>query len=179
MNFSEFAERNRIRIGVLIVILILAVSKPSKISILAGFIISTLGSILRIWSSGYIRKEKELTASGPYRFTRNPLYLGNFLIGIGFCIATWQIISLILFAIYFTTFYISVIKREEKRLFALFGDSYIEYKNRVPSFFPKFTKIEGKGGFSFRKSIENKEWRAILSTLLFYIFLILKEIIEK
>lgn len=176
MNFSNFAEKQRIKIGVLISLVIIIISKPNKWSILAGFLISIIGNILRLWASGYIKKEKELTRSGPYSLTRNPLYLGNFIVGAGFCLASWQILSIPIFLLYFLLFYIPIIKNEEKRMTGIFKESYIEYKKSVPVFLPKIGKPEKTERFSYRNIAKNKEWRAIISTLLFYLVIILKEI---
>ena len=49
-----------------------------------GFLIIFSGILIRVWASGYLKKRKKLAVSGPYRFTRNPLYLGTILIGVGF-----------------------------------------------------------------------------------------------
>ncbi len=179
MNFSTFAEKYRGRIGVIISILIILIANQSKFSILIGFFISSLGNILRIWASGYIKKEIELATSGPYGYTRNPLYLGNFLIGLGFCIASQQIISHLLFLAYFLSFYIPIIKREEERMFHLFKDSYLEYKRKVPVFFPKIKGTKGNSPYSWKNLNQNKEWRAISSTLLFYLIIILKALVLK
>lgn len=179
MKFPDFAERFRVKVSVLISILIIIISNPNKFSILGGFLLSLLGNFLRLWASGYIKKEKELARAGPYSLTRNPLYLGNFIIGTGFCIASWQTFSIPIFLLYFLIFYIPLIRNEEKRMTEIFKEDYIEYKRKVPVFFPKLAKIERKGGFSFQNIFENKEWRAILSTLLFYFTIVIKEIFIK
>ncbi len=179
MNFSNFAERLRGKIGVLISLVIIIISKPNIWSILGGFLISILGNILRVWASGYIRKEKELATSGPYSLTRNPLYLGNFIIGAGFCLASWQILSIPIFFLYFLFLYIPLVKNEEKRMLDIFKEDYIEYKKGVPVFFPKIDKINKTERFSCKNIVENKEWRAIISTLLFYLAITLREILIK
>ncbi len=179
MKFSDFAERYRVKISVLIAVIIIIISKPNKWSILGGLIFSITGNLLRVWASGYIKKEKEITKSGPYSLTRNPLYLGNLIIGVGFCLASWQIFSIPIFFLYFLIFYIPLIKNEERRMTELFKDDYIQYQKSVPAFFPKLRRVEKTGGFSFKNSLENKEWRAILSTLLYYLAILLKESLIK
>jgi len=175
MKFSNFAERYRVKISVLIALIIIIVSKPDKWTTIAGFLVSIIGNFLRVWASGYIKKEREIAKSGPYSLTRNPLYLGNLIIGAGFCLASWQIISIPIFLFYFLLFYIPTIKNEEKRMTELFKDDYIEYQKSVPVFFPKLKRVENKGRFSFKNVLENKEWRAILSTLLFFLAILLRE----
>lgn len=177
MKFSDFAESHRVKISILIAVVIIIISEPNKWSILGGFILSIMGNLLRIWASGHIKKEREIAKSGPYSLTRNPLYLGNFIIGVGFCLASWQIISIPIFLLYFLFFYIPIMKIEERRMTELFKDAYIEYQRRVPAFFPRLKNFERKKGFSFKNSLENKEWRAILSTFLFYIAILLKKVL--
>lgn len=179
MNVPIFAEKYRGKIGVVVALTIIIISKSNRLGFLTGFLISSLGNLLRVWASGYIRKERELATSGPYSLTRNPLYLGNFLIGAGFCIASWQIISIPIFFLYFLLFYIPLIRIEEKRMKEIFGEDYIQYKKSVPVFFPRFGKIKKSGKFSLRNFMENKEWRAIISTLIFYLAILLKEILVK
>lgn len=174
MKFSNFAERHRVKIGILIAVIIIIISKPNKWSILGGFTLSIIGNLLRFWASGYIKKEREIAKSGPYSLTRNPLYLGNLIIGMGFCLASWQIISILVFLLYFFLFYIPLIKGEEKRMTELFKNTYLEYRKSVPVFFPRLKRFEKTEGFSFKNSLENKEWRAILSNLLFYLTILLK-----
>lgn len=179
MNFSIFAEKYRGKIGVIVALAIIITSESNMWSFLIGFLISSLGNLLRVWASGYIRKERELATSGPYSLTRNPLYLGNFLIGAGFCIASWQILSIPIFILYFLIFYIPLIRIEEERMKEIFREDYIQYKKSVPVFFPRFGKIKKSGKFSLRNFKDNKEWRAIISTLIFYLAILLKEIFVK
>ena len=73
----------RVRFGLLALILTVLFARPNLISLLTGLTVTILGLILRLWACGHLKKEKELTTSGPYRHTRNPLYLGNVIIGIG------------------------------------------------------------------------------------------------
>jgi len=174
MKFSNFAERYRVKISVLIAVIIIIIAKPDKWATIAGFVVSIIGNLLRVWASGYIKKEREIAKSGPYSLTRNPLYLGNLIIGAGFCLASWQIISIPIFFLYFLLFYIPTIKNEEERMKELFKNDYIEYQKSVPVFFPKLRRVENREEFSFKNVLENKEWRAILSTLLFFLAILLR-----
>jgi protein-S-isoprenylcysteine O-methyltransferase Ste14 len=179
MVFSEFVEKNRVKFSVLITMIIIIISRPNYWSIAGGFLVSILGNLLRLWSSGYIKKEKVLASTGPYSLTRNPLYLGNFIIGAGFCLASWQILSIPIFILFFLLFYIPLIKNEERRMEEIFKEEYLDYKKKVPVFFPNLKKFPKKDGFSIKNVIENKEWRGIISTLLFYFALSLKVILFK
>ena len=111
-------------------------STPTLTAIIAGIPLILLGEVIRTWASGFIKKDKELAQEGPYALTRNPLYLGNFLIGLGFSIMAYNPILVILFLKAFSLIYIFTIRNEEKNLSVRFGDAYIAYKRRVPVFFP-------------------------------------------
>jgi len=84
---SEFSlekklYRWRVRAGFLGIIVTIIIAKPSLLSLLTAMGICSLALILRTWAAGHLKKEKELTISGPYQYSRNPLYLGNVIIGI-------------------------------------------------------------------------------------------------
>jgi len=95
----------RIRANLICIIAAVILARPTPLTLTSGFGFIILGLILRGWAAGHLRKEKELTVSGPYRYTRNPLYLGSLIIGIGSVAACRSWIVLGLFAAYFLIFY--------------------------------------------------------------------------
>jgi protein-S-isoprenylcysteine O-methyltransferase Ste14 len=98
--------------------------------------VSVIGLAIRAWASGHIRKNAQLAVSGPYAFTRNPLYLGSFLLGLGFTIASGRWELAILFAALFLGIYFPVMRVEATTMGELFGKEYQAYKQAVPLFFP-------------------------------------------
>lgn len=104
---------------------------------LPGTLICFLGATLRFYSSGYLRKESKLAVGGPYAYTRNPLYLGTFIMALGATISVGAIGLAIVMAVVFFLNYHYVIDHEEKKLPDCFGDSYIQYCNLVPRFIPQ------------------------------------------
>jgi hypothetical protein len=96
------------------------------------------GLWLRAYASGYVRKDAELTTTGPYAYTRNPLYLGSMLIAFGFAAASarWQILAAL--AVLFATIYIPTILNEEAYLRANF-EGFDEYARRVPRLLPRLS----------------------------------------
>jgi hypothetical protein len=117
-----------------------------------------------------LRKKEVLTVSGPYAFTRNPLYLGSFLLMTGAALAAhswWP--ALILF-VYFALFYSFVMRREERELFQHHGEAFHEYARTVPLFFPRVTPAKSASrdaeGFSFAQYKKNREYRAAIGFLL-------------
>src|SRR5215510_479581 len=90
---GTWIQRWRVPLGFMTAAIFLLLARPTPVSLLVGASVSVLGLSLRAWASGHIRKNDELAVSGPYAYTRNPLYLGSFLLGIGFTIAAnrWEL----------------------------------------------------------------------------------------
>lgn len=131
-----------------------------------GFGVIIAGLLVRFWAAGYIKKIRELTTSGPYAFVRNPLYVGNFLIGLGFCLFVNNIYLSGIYILLFTFFYLGTMKKEEILLTQLFGDAYIEYKKAVPLFLPSKKPYKSKNPirFSLAQAHFNGEFIRVLVT---------------
>jgi len=163
----------RVRVCSLALILVIILSRPTRASLLAGVGISLAGLFIRTWASGHLRKEKELTISGPYQYTRNPLYLGNFILGISVVVGSYSWLVLGIFVIYFLLFYPPIIRKERERMKELFPEKYEEYKKKVPPFFPSLRSYpySGNNKFSWALYKKNKEYRALVGTAVFWILL--------
>jgi protein-S-isoprenylcysteine O-methyltransferase Ste14 len=98
-----------------------------------------VGEGLRVWSSGTLEKNVAIADAGPYAYTRNPLYVGNFLIGLGFVVMGHNGWLAGMFLALFPLVYIPTILEEERFLRAKFGDVYEAYLRRVPRFLPSFS----------------------------------------
>lgn len=110
-----------------------------------------LGELIRLWAGGFQeRKGKVLVTNGPYAFLRNPLYLGNFLIGIGIVLITRNTFLLLAFVIGFLWIYSKVVRREEEELLKKFGELYHRYLNAVPRFFPRLSAYPHRTQMSFQ-----------------------------
>ena len=117
--------------------LYLLLARPTVPLILTGLIFALAGGLVRAWAAGAIRKNRVLTTHGPYAFTRNPLYFGTFLIGLGFAIASGVIWFLAAFLVFFAVIYGKTMRREERRLAELFGAEFDRYATAVPRFLPR------------------------------------------
>ncbi len=132
------------------------------------------GLWLRAYASGYVKKNEELTTSGPYAHTRNPLYLGSMLMAAGFAAAllSWPV-ALVL-AIGFLIIYVPVIAGEERFLRATFS-GFDEYCRRVPRLLPRLTPGRGtegsSGRFSLALYLKHREYNALLGVILLYLSL--------
>ena len=171
---AKFICRWRVRAGTLGVLGVIVFARPSWQSLLAGFGLSFLGLGLRAWAAGHLRKEKILAVSGPYRRTRNPLYFGSLLIGAAMAVGSWSWGSTAILAVYFLVFYPVVIDEERKRMKALFPADYETYGKRVPLFFPSFRNVPAHQSSPFSRALyrKNKEQRALIGTIIFWIVLI-------
>ena len=175
-SFVKVIYRWRVKAGYICLVLAIILARPNLYFFLAGAGLCILGLLLRAWASGHLMKEKELACSGPYRFTRNPLYLGNFIIAIGVVIASYSWWMVGIFFIYFLIFYPLVLKREAERMRALFPKEYESYKSKVPLLFPSFRRsfFSGQAEFNWKLYKRNKEYRALLGAALFWLALIAK-----
>ena len=169
----------RVRATLIFVILAVVLAKPRLWSILAGIGMTVIGLLLRIWASGHLEKEKKLTTSGPYRYTRNPLYFGNLLIGLGIVIGSqsWWILgcAFVVFGIFYTV----IIQTEKQKMEELFPMEYAEYKRHVPLFFPSYFSLLPRQKVRFKGKLfkKNKELRAIVGSAIFWLLLTAKLLI--
>jgi protein-S-isoprenylcysteine O-methyltransferase Ste14 len=169
-------SRLRVRAGLFAAVAVLVLARPTWRSLAVGMVISLAGLAIRAWASGHLRKEKALAVSGPYRFSRNPLYLGNFIMGIGIVAGAYSWWVLGLFVAYFAVFYPLIIRREKERMNELFPEQYEKYRRSVPSFFPSLfrRRIPPGGKFSWALYRQNKESRALAGMLAFWVALAAK-----
>jgi protein-S-isoprenylcysteine O-methyltransferase Ste14 len=130
-------QRWRVPLGFLCGAIFLLLARPRLVTLLIGGGIALLGLALRAWSAGHIRKNSQLAVSGPYAFTRNPLYLGSFILGIGFTVAAGRWWLGLIFAALFLGIYLPVMRVESATLAELFGEDYTRYARAVPLFFPR------------------------------------------
>lgn len=132
-----------------------------------------LGALVRLWASGYLAKKRNVTTSGPYAYVRNPLYVGNFLLGAGFIIPTYSWFWIGLFLVVFALTYYPTVKEEESFLTNKFGREYQDYLASVPAFIPVFRaylKKEPKG-FTIMQSIRNGEPIRIFALLILVVLM--------
>lgn len=141
---------------------------PTFRSIVAGSVIASAGLVIRAMAAGHLRKREALAQSGPYAYTRNPLYLGSAFIAAGFALAALSWIAAGLLALYFVVFYEQVMRREESELREQYGKTFDEYARSVPRFLPKLrVKIASDGGrFSFAQYVRNREYSAAIGAAL-------------
>ncbi|HSE23196.1 MAG TPA: isoprenylcysteine carboxylmethyltransferase family protein [Pyrinomonadaceae bacterium] len=175
---GTFIQRWRVPLGFVVAIAFLFFARPTPIALFIGALVSLPGLAIRAWASGHIRKNTRLAVSGPYAFTRNPLYFGSFLLGLGFTIASGQWILALLFAALFLGIYLPVMRVESSTMAELFGHEYDSYKAAVPLFFPRLTPFRpgdaGQVKFDGSLYLRYREYRAALGLMAAWGLLILK-----
>jgi hypothetical protein len=142
-------------------------------SIMLGAIVAFAGAAIRVWASGHIIKGKVLAQSGPYAYTRNPLYLGSFVMALGILISGQCFWLIIPFCLFLAVIYYPVMRAEERELVQGHGDDFRAYVSRVPFFFPAFRKKRANASsFSWERVLKNREHHTLAGLLLTEAFLI-------
>src|SRR4029077_8671711 len=117
--------------------LFLFFARPTGWTLMVGGAVALPGLALRAWASGHLSKNEALAVTGPYAYTRNPLYLGSFLMGLGFTIAAGQAWLVIIFIVMIVGIYLPVMRVESATLATLFGKKFERYAKEVPLLFPR------------------------------------------
>jgi protein-S-isoprenylcysteine O-methyltransferase Ste14 len=160
----------------LVVVLFLA--RPNKLSLVIGSIIVFAGEFVRIWASGHLIRNEEITTSGPYAYLRDPLYLGRVLLLIGFCIMAWGytwIILLLGLGVFFLNYMPRKYRKEMVRLEDLFGEEYKAYASYTRSLIPRLRPYSNAKNRQWRFDLfwkENKEQYFLLGTIVFFLLLL-------
>jgi hypothetical protein len=167
---SAFFARWRVRLSYPCAILVLLFARPTPHSILWGAPLGLLGLFIRARAAGHLHKQEVLTVTGPYAYTRNPLYFGSAILTLAAAIATWSWISTAILCAYFALFYSIVMRREEAELRLHHAAAFDEYAAAVPLFFPRLTPTKlsfaGAGSFSFEQYKKNHEYQAAIGFVL-------------
>jgi protein-S-isoprenylcysteine O-methyltransferase Ste14 len=178
--WSQVARRIRVPLGFVFAVVYFWLARPSMRSIVLGLCGIAPGLLIRAVASGHVRKNETLTTSGPYAYTRNPLYLGSLLIGLGFAIAarSWWIAALLVAM--FVGIYLPVIRDEEVFLRNKFPD-FAEYERNVPRMLPRIRTApdlnEASHAFSLQLYLKHREYNALLGSLAMLAGLVAKMII--
>lgn len=174
---GEFFMRWRVRIGYPLAAAVLWFARPEPRNILLGGLVGALGLLIRAYAAGYLYKQEVLTVTGPYAYTRNPLYLGSAVLALGAAMAMRSWISATILLLYFAIFYSVVMRREENELRLKHSPAFEEYARSVPLFLPRLRSARLSGGaagsFSFAQYKRNHEWQAALGFLLLNAALVL------
>lgn len=149
--------RWRVSLGFVFAAVVLWLATPTPRSLMIGAAIAIIGESIRLWAAGHLEKSKEVTSSGPYRYTRHPLYLGSSLIGIGMAVIANNIAVAAVVVTYLVLTLTAAMRSEEAHLREKFGDAYDAYaQKRAPSI---------ERSFSWQRAIYNREHHTIAGLL--------------
>ncbi len=177
MTWNRIARRIRVPLGFIFTAFYLWLARPTPAFLAFSLILVVPGLLLRACASGYVKKNAELTVTGPYAFTRNPLYLGSMLIAFGFALAARSLWIALALAILFAAIYIPVIRSEEAYLRNAFP-GFDAYAAIVPPLLPRLTPAAApgaeRGSFSSQLYRKHREYNALVGAGCVYAALILK-----
>ena len=176
------AQRIRVPAGLVLAPLLIISAKPSARTLLIGVAVAFVGVMIRAWASGYLRKNMELTTSGPYAYTRNPLYLGTFIMGGGIALASGAWWFAVVYVTLYLLIYVPVMIAEAETLEQLFADEYPDYSREVPLFVPRATAYQSPGTdsadrerrFSWSQYSRHREYRAAIGVIFAFALLVAK-----
>lgn len=168
-------RRLRLRAVWLLVVPFFWLARPTGMGLAVGAAVASVGLALRAWASGVIRKERELATTGPFAHTRNPLYLGSLLLGLGVTMAGGHWVWPVLFLAFYALVYGRTMAAEDALLAERFGERFRRWAGEVPALRPRWTAWketpDGPIGtpdpgapqrFTWSRYRANREWEAAL-----------------
>jgi protein-S-isoprenylcysteine O-methyltransferase Ste14 len=174
MTWSHIARRIRVPLGFVFAALYIWRARPTWLSLAAGSLIALMGVAIRAVASGHISKNSELTTSGPYAYTRNPLYLGTIVIALGFAVAALSLLLVVALVLLFAAIYVPVIFAEEAFLRSRFPE-FESYARQVPRLLPRLRPpAAGAGAFSRQRYLQHREYNALIGTAVMIAALVAK-----
>lgn len=162
----ERLARLRVPLGFVCAAVVLWSAAPTGRSLLLGCSVAVAGEVIRIWAAGHLNKSREVTASGPYRWSAHPLYVGSSVMGAGLVIAANSAIAALLVAIYLVATLTAAIRSEEAFLRERFGDRYETYR--------RAGRVDRERRFTVRQALANREYRAVAGLAVVVLLLALK-----
>jgi protein-S-isoprenylcysteine O-methyltransferase Ste14 len=174
-GWRKVARRIRVPMGFLFAAFFFWRARPTAASLAYSLLLVVPGLLLRAYASGYVKKNATLTVTGPYAYTRNPLYLGSTMLAFGFALGSRSLWVTALLGVLFAIIYVPTILAEEEFLRSKFPE-FVDYAKRVPRFFPRITRAQlgdaHPGGFSRDLYLKHREYNAALGVCAIYAALV-------
>ena len=156
----RFNEILRQGIGLLLVAVCAYFANQDKGFVTLGLALAVAGQIFRIYAAGFIHKNKQLASTGPYALVRHPLYLGNFLIMIGFTIAAANWYVTLVVVMFWLIWYPAAIAYEDTKLERIFEDEWRAWSKNIRAVIPgrfRFVDLKAEGWDTYQSLIRNGE----------------------
>lgn len=147
-------------------LVVVVIARPTPEAFWVGLPLVAVGEAIRVWSAGYLTKLSGLVTAGPFALCRNPLYMGSFLISLGYLVMCHRPYVLIAGVVLFWVLHGGAVAYEEQLLRARFGKEFDDYCRQVPRFLPRLRRLGGSGVFSLRRVVANDEHRQAASAAL-------------
>lgn len=157
LRYNEILRQG---IGLLLVAVCAYFARPASPLVMIGLAMAVFGQIFRIYAAGFIHKNKQLASTGPYALVRHPLYLGNFLILIGFALAANNMYVWIGVIIFFLIWYPAAISYEDSKLESIFEDEWRAWSKNIRAIIPgkfKWSDLKAEGWDTYQSLIRNGE----------------------
>jgi len=157
----RFNEILRQGIGLLLVAVCAHFAQPTTYMVAIGFTLAIVGQLFRIYAAGFIHKNKQLASTGPYALVRHPLYLGNFLILIGFALAAANLYVWIAVGLFFLIWYPAAIAYEDSKLERIFEDEWRNWSKDIRALIPgrfRLKDLKAEGWNTYQSLIRNGEF---------------------
>ncbi len=164
MTITARLARLRVPLGFAFAVMVFLVARPTRGSMISGALVALVGEAIRCWAAGHLEKSREVTSSGPYRWTRHPLYVGSAIIAVGLVVACRSWVAAGIAAVYVCVTLTAAVRTEDAFLRATFGAEYDAYR-------------QGRTvtrRFSAARALRNREHRAIAGLALGLLLLALK-----
>ena len=162
--------RWRVPLGFVTAVAAIIFSSPTWRTLWLGFAVAVVGEAMRVWAAGHLEKSREVTRSGPYRFTRHPLYLGSSIIAVGVMLAASSLVVAAVGTVYMVATIGTAIRTEEAFLRQAFGDTYGRYERSEAE--PMHRR------FSLERAVRNREYRAAVGLVGGFALLALKVVVS-
>jgi hypothetical protein len=172
---QRIARRIRVPMGFAVAALFLLLAGPTTKSLELSLLLVAPGLWLRAYASGYVKKNAELATTGPYAYTRNPLYLGSLLITLGFGVASWSwLLAAVLVGLFGAIYWPTILGEEQYLRANLAG--FEAYAARVPRLLPRLTAAAGDGAGEFSRGLyrQHREYNALMGAGAIYAALVLR-----
>ena len=169
-SWQRVARRIRVPLGFVFAGLFLWLAQPTWKTIALSLLLVVPGVWLRGYAAGYVKKNAEITQTGPYGYTRNPLYLGSMMIAFGFAVASGSWVIFVALTVGFLAIYLPTIRSEEAYLREHFA-GFDEYMRRVPRLLPRVTAAQSDvppGRFSQERYLHHREYNALIGAAAIY-----------
>ena len=180
-SWQRIARRIRVPLGFVFAAMFLWLARPTWRLLLLSLLLVIPGVWLRAYAAGYVKKNTELTRTGPYAYTRNPLYLGSMMIAFGFAWASGSWIIFAALAGGFLAIYLPTIRSEEEYLRGQFPE-FEAYSREVPRLLPRLTPAKSglpPGRFSRERYLHHREYNALMGAAALYAALVARLLLAR